>query len=308
MTASTATETAQPAPDETAPKPKRSAARRTAMLGLAFVLPSFLLFAVFRFFPAIAGVVLSLFDYDISGTLEWRALENFQTAFADPLFWKSLRITLIYSILAVPISLLCSLVLALGVRRSFRGAGFFRSIFFLPVITSLVLAGTVFKWVFSTGGPISQLSGALGFSPESWLSSSVMVIPAMVLVGVWSRFGYGMLILLAALQEVPRSLEEAAMIDGAGGWSRFRHIVLPHLKPALFFLMVIETTASFQVFDLVYVLTQGGPANGSYTLVYMLYDQGFKYQNYGLAAAIGVCLFILTLIIALIQRYATREK
>lgn len=284
------------------------AARRAAIIALTFVLPSFLLFAVFRFLPAIVGIVLSLFDYDISGTLEWKALKNFQQAFADPLFWKSLTVTLLYSVLAVPISLLCSLGLALSVRRSFRGVAFFRSVFFLPVITSLVLAGTVFKWVFSTGGPISQLSSALGFSGDSWLTSSTMVIPAMVLVGVWSRFGYGMLILLAALQEVPRSLEEAAVIDGANGWARFRHIVLPHLKPSLFFLMVIETTASFQVFDLVYVLTQGGPANGSYTLVYMLYDQGFKYQNYGLASAIGVCLFILTLAVALIQRRAMKDK
>lgn len=302
MTAST---TASP---KAGPKRRNIAAQRAARMALIFVLPAFILFAVFRFLPAIAGVVLSLFDYDLMGGLDWQGFANFDRAFADPIFWKSMRVTLLYAVLAMPISLVLSLVLALAVRRPFRGVGFFRSVFFLPVITSLILAGTVFNWVFSTGGPVSTIASALGFSGDSWLTSTTMVIPAIVLVGVWSRFGYGMLILLAALQEVPRSLEEAALIDGAGAWQRFRHIVLPHLKPALFFLMVIETTASFQVFDLVYVLTQGGPANSSYTLVYMLYDQGFKYQNYGYAAAIGVCLFAITLVIALIQRVVMKEK
>jgi multiple sugar transport system permease protein len=156
--------------------------------------------------------------------------------------------------------------------------------------------------VFSTGGPVSTISSWLGGSGQSWLSSTVLVIPALVLVGVWSRFGYGMLILLAGLQDVPRELEEAALTDGAGAWARFRYIVLPHLKPSLFFLAVIETTASFQVFDLIFVMTQGGPARGSYTLVYMLYDQGFKYVDYGYASAIGVALFVMTLVVAVIQR------
>ncbi len=276
--------------------------RWDARIGLLFALPVFLLFLAFRFGPAIAGVGLSLFDYDISGSLEWEGLANFDRMIHDPVFWQSLRITVVYSVLAVPLSVGMSLVMALAVRRRFRGVGFFRSVFFLPVITSLVLAGTVFVWVFSTGGPVSSISSALGGSDQSWLSSTTLVIPALVLVGVWSRFGYGMLILLAGLQDVPRELEEAALTDGANAWARFRYIVLPHLKPSLFFLAVIETTASFQVFDLIFVMTQGGPARGSYTLVYLLYDQGFKYVDYGYAAAIGVALFAMTLVVALIQR------
>jgi len=277
-------------------------ARWDARIGLLFALPTFLLFLAFRFGPAIAGVGLSFFDYDISGSLEWEGLANFERMVGDPVFWQALRVTVLYTLLAVPLSLGMSLVMALAVRRRFRGVGFFRSVFFLPVITSLVLAGTVFVWVFSTDGPVSTISQWLGGSGQSWLSSSLLVVPALVLVGVWSRFGYGMLILLAGLQEVPRELEEAALTDGAGPWARFRHIVLPHLKPSLFFLAVIETTASFQVFDLIFVMTQGGPARGSYTLVYMLYDQGFKYVDYGYAAAIGVALFAMTLVVAVIQR------
>lgn len=277
-------------------------ARWDARIGLLFALPTFLLFLAFRFGPAIAGVGLSFFDYDISGTLEFEGLANFERMVGDPVFWQALRVTVLYTLLAVPLSLGLSLVMALAVRRRFRGVGFFRSVFFLPVITSLVLAGTVFVWVFSTDGPVSTVSQWLGGSGQSWLSSSLLVVPALVLVGVWSRFGYGMLILLAGLQEVPRELEEAALTDGAGPVARFRYIVLPHLKPSLFFLAVIETTASFQVFDLIFVMTQGGPARGSYTLVYMLYDQGFKYVDYGYAAAIGVALFAMTLVVAVIQR------
>lgn len=286
--------------------PRRSGrsgmARREARIGLLFALPVFLLFLAFRFGPAVAGVALSFFDYDIAGTITWEGLANFRRMVADPVFWQSLRVTVLYSVFAVPLSVGLSLVMALAVRRKFRGVGFFRSVFFLPVITSLVLAGTVFVWVFSTGGPVSSISSWLGAGGQSWLSSTVMVIPALVLVGVWSRFGYGMLILIAALQDVPRELEEAALTDGAGPWARFRYIVAPHLRPSLFFLAVIETTASFQVFDLIFVMTQGGPARGSYTLVYMLYDQGFKYVNYGYAAAIGVALFVMTVVVAVIQR------
>ncbi|MGN6428917.1 MAG: carbohydrate ABC transporter permease [Leifsonia sp.] len=280
---------------------KRVLARREARIGLFFVLPAFLLFLAFRFGPAIAGVGLSFFDYDISGELDWEGLKNFQRMLADPTFWQALGVTLAYSVLAVPISVALSVAMALGVRRAFRGSRFFRSVFFLPVITSLVLAGAIFKWIFSTDGPWSALMTPLGLG-GSWLNSAVLVVPALVVVGVWSRFGYGMLIVIAALQDVPREHEEAALMDGAGAGKRFRYIVLPHLKPTLFFLAVIETTSSFQVFDLVYVMTQGGPAHASYSLVYMLYDQGFKYSDYGYAAAIGVALFVMTLVVALIQR------
>lgn len=295
----------QPDPRGNPPRPlstivRRVARRREARIGFLFVLPAFLLFLVFRFGPAIAGVGLSFFDYDISGTLDWKGLANFQRMFADPVFWQSLRITVLFA-LAVPISIALSVFIALSVRRGFRGSRFFRSIFFLPVITSLVLVSSIFIWIFSSNGPLSALLAPFGLS-DSWLSSQVLVIPALVIVLIWARFGFGMLIVLAALQDVPRELEEAALADGANAWQRFRYIVLPHLKPTVFFLVVIETTAAFQIFDLIFVMTQGGPSRGSYSLVYMLYEQGFKYFDFGYAAAIGVAIFVMTITIALIQR------
>ncbi|GAA4533513.1 carbohydrate ABC transporter permease [Amycolatopsis samaneae] len=305
MTATVTTESPPRRP--AAPRAKRRMSRQTRV-GLLFVLPCFLLFLVFRFGPAIAGVVLSLFDYTIDGQLNWKGLDNFVRLFDDPTFWSALRVTAIYTVISVPVTLAVSVGMALLVRRGFRGSKLFRSIFFLPVVTSLVLAAVVFKWVFSADGPWASFVHLLGFPQESWLTNSFLVLPALAIVSVWARFGYDMLIILARLQDLPREQEEAALVDGAGPWKRFRYIILPHLKPALFFVVVIETTASFQVFDLVYVMTGGGPVRSSYTLVYQLYDQGFQYFDRGYASAIGVVLFVLTLVIALVQRWVIGRK
>lgn len=294
--------TAGPRPPERPGALRRTMARREAKIGLLFALPAFLLFLLFRFGPAIAGVGLSFFDYTIGAGAEWTGLDNFRRMVVDPVFWSALRVTVVLSILIVPVQLAISTLMALLVRRAFRGSGLFRSVFFLPVVTSLVLAATVFTWVFSTGGPWSKLMGLLGLSTDSWLGSTTFVLPALALVAVWSRFGYGMLILLARMQDLPRELEEAAAIDGANGWQRFWRIIVPQLKPTLFFLAVIETTASFQIFDLVYMMTGGGPARASYSLVYEIYNQGFKYFDLGYASALGVALFVLTLVVALVQR------
>ncbi|MDO5068349.1 MAG: sugar ABC transporter permease [Propionibacteriaceae bacterium] len=272
--------------------------RRIAWL---FVLPALVLFLLFRFGPSMAGISLSFLDYEITGEVSWEGLNNFQRLFANQVFWRALSVTFVYVVFSVPLGLTLSTLMALGVRRAFRGARFFRSIFFLPVITSLVLAGSVFKWIFATDGPWAKLMAPLGLG-ESWLGNPALVMPAIIVVGIWSRFGYGMMILIAALQDVPRELEEAALMDGAGVWSRFRYVVLPTIKPALFFLAVIETTAAFQVFDAIYVMTGGGPASASYSLVFMLYDQTIKYSNYGMGAAVGVVLLVLSLVVAVVQR------
>lgn len=287
--------------------------RREARIGLLFALPCFLLFLAFRFGPAIAGIALAFFQYDIGDTPQFTGLANLNRLLHDALFWKALRVTVVYTVIAVPLSLLASLGMALLVRRKFRTVSFFRSIFFLPVVTSLVLAATVFTWIFSSEGPwtktVGSVMGGLGLYSDSWLASSIWVLPALAIVSVWSRFGYGMLIILARLQDLPAELEEAAHTDGASAWQRFRYIVLPQLKPALFFLAVIETTGSFQVFDLVYVMTGGGPAHGSYTLVFQLVDQGFKFFDLGYASAIGLALFVMTIVVAVIQRLTLgREK
>lgn len=294
--------TAAPAP--TRPPRWRRAEHRIAWL---FVLPALVLFLLFRFGPSLAGISLSFLDHEIGGEISWEGLNNFQRLFSSPVFWRALSVTFVYVVFSVPLGLVLSTLMALGVRRAFTGSRFFRSIFFLPVITSLVLAGSVFKWIFATDGPWAKLMAPLGLG-ESWLGNPALVMPAIIVVGIWSRFGYGMMILIAALQDVPRELEEAALMDGAGAWNRFRYVVLPTIRPALFFLAVIETTAAFQVFDAIYVMTGGGPASASYSLVFMLYDQTIRYSNFGMGAAVGVVLLVLSLVVAVVQHLVIGRK
>lgn len=275
---------------------------REAAIGIAFVLPCMVLFLLFRFGPTVAGVLLSFYDYTIGSAATFIGGQNFQRLFTDDLFWQALRITVGYTAIAVPMSLAVSVGMALLTRRAFRGVRFFRSVFFLPVVTSFVLAGVVFSWLLSTRGPWAALMNLLGL-PQDWLAHDLLVIPSIAMLAVWKGFGYGMLIILARLQDVPRELEEAAVTDGANGWKRFWHIIFPQLRPALFFVTVLETVGSFQVFDAIYVLTGGGPGRASYTLVFMLYEKGFQSFELGYAATIGVVLFVMTFALAVVQRF-----
>jgi multiple sugar transport system permease protein len=293
-----------PGTETRAPRRAPKWQRRDAWIGVAFVLPMFLLFLAFRFTPFAGGLGLAFATMDLGGELSWVGLENFRYLVDDPLFWKALTVTLIYSVIAVPLVIAVSIGLALLVRRAFAGRKFFRSVFFLPVITSLVLAGVVFIWIFNDDGPVPSLMSALGIPTGSWLTSSALALPAVAIVAAWGRFGFDMLVVLARLNEIPRELEEAALVDGAGAWQRFRHLTLPQLRSVVFFLVVIETISSFQVFDAVYIMTAGGPVNSTYTLGYMLYDQAFKFFNFGYSAAVSVCLFVIVLVFTLIQRAA----
>lgn len=264
----------------------------------------FLLFIAFRFTPFAGGMALSFSDVNLAGDINWVGLENFRYMLGDQLFWKALTVTLIYTVISVPFVIAVSIGLALLVRRAFIGVRFFRSVFFLPVITSLVLAGVIFIWIFNDGGPVPTMMSALGLPTGSWLTSSTLALPAVAIVAAWGRFGFDMLVVLARLNEIPRVLEEAALVDGAGPWQRFRYLVLPQLRSVVFFLVVIETISSFQVFDAVYIMTGGGPVNSTYTLGYMLYDQAFKFFNFGYSAAVSMVLFVIVLAFTLIQRLA----
>ncbi len=262
------------------------------------------LFLVFRFTPFAGGIGLAFAEMDLGGELSWVGFDNFEYLLRDPLFWKALTVTLVYTVIVVPLVIAVSIGLALLVRRAFAGVRFFRSVFFLPVITSLVLAGVVFIWIFNDGGPVPALFDWLGIPTGSWLTNSGLALPAVAIVAAWGRFGFDMLVVLARLNEIPRELEEAALVDGAGAWQRFRHLTLPQLRSVVFFLVVIETISSFQVFDAVYIMTAGGPVNSTYTLGYMLYDQAFKFFNFGYSAAVSMVLFVIVLVFTVIQRLA----
>ncbi len=276
---------------------------RETRVGLAFVLPVACFFLVFRLGPALASFVLSLYKYRLRGNSRYLGFANYERLAHDQLFWHSLRVTGTFTLIAVPVITILSLAIALLINQTLRGMGFFRALYFLPYITSLVMVGLIWKWIYKTdGGLLNSIITAFGGTPKGWLEGQSLVLVSLALMTTWKGLGYSMMIFLAGLRAIPAVYQEAAQIDGATAWQRFVRITLPLLKPVIFFVLVIETISSFQVFDAIYVMTGGGPVRASYALVFMLYDQGFKFFDFGYASTIGVVLFVIILCIALVQR------
>ncbi|GAA1558144.1 sugar ABC transporter permease [Kribbella sancticallisti] len=270
---------------------------------MLFVAPMLVLFIVFRFVPVVGAVLLSLTDYRLSGQWSFISLDNYTRLLRDSMFHESLVVTLTYTAVFVPLTVLLSLGTAMLLHQVVWRRGFFRGVFFLPYVTSIVLAAVIWKWIYDAeSGLLNGILGLASLGPVDFLGRAELVLPSIAVTSAWKGFGYSMLILLAGLQSVPRSYLEAAMIDGAGSWQRFRYVTLPQLRPVLFFVLVIETIGAFQVFDAMYVMTGGGPVRSSYSLVYLLYDSGFKYFDFGYASAIGLVLFAIVLVVSLVQR------
>lgn len=286
-----------------------AAARRSAAAGVFFVAPMLVLFVIFRLFPTLGAVALSFTDYKLSGQYQMVGLENYSRFFTSPVAVNALVTTLLYAVIYVPLMLVVALGIALLLHRIVWGSGVFRSAMFLPYVTSFVLAGIIWTWILGVEGPLNALVGTLGAGPIPFLSGDrMMVLGSLAVVSVWRGYGYSMLILLAGLKTIPAELYESAQIDGSTSWQRLVHITLPLLRPSIFFVLVIETIAAFQVFDTIYVMTGGGPARASYSLVYFLYDTGFKFFNLGYASAIGVVLFLLVLAISMVQRFVLERE
>ena len=281
----------------------RVVSRDGAVAGLLFVAPMLVLFIIFRFVPTLGAVGLSFTNYKLSGEYDVVGLENYTKFLSSEVARNALVTTLIYAAIYVPLMVVTALVTALVLNRIVWGSSFFRGALFLPYVTSFVLAGIIWRWIFNVQGPLNEMLTNLGAPAIGFLTGSrVTVLASLATVSVWRGFGYSMLILLAGLKTIPGELYESAMTDGASAWQRFWKITLPLLKPSLFFVLVIETIGAFQVFDTVYVMTGGGPARASYSLVYHLYESGFRFFNFGYASAVGVVLFVIVFVISLIQR------
>ncbi len=285
------------------------AARRSAVSGLLFCAPMLVLFVVFRLVPTLGAVGLSFTDYKLSGDVSFVGLDNYAAFLESEPAMNALRSTLLYAVMYVPLMVVVALGTALLLQQIVWGSGVFRSSLFLPYVTSFVLAGVIWSWIYSLDGPLNAVLARVGLDPVAFLGGSQLtVLGSVAVVAVWKGFGYSMLILLAGLKTIPADLYESAMIDGASAWRRFWSVTLPLLRRPLFFVLVIETIAAFQVFDHVYVMTGGGPARASYTIVYYIYESGFRFFRFGYAAAAGVVLFGLVLAISLVQRRFFREE
>lgn len=288
-----------------APSRKRSwkARLREPSSAFLFILPMLALFIVFRYVPIFGAVGMSFTDYRLDGNFEFVGLDNYERMLSDPVFFGALRTTLLFSAILVPLVIVMALVTAMLLNRLVWGQGFFRGALFLPYVTSFVLAGVIWLWVFASDGLINGTLSFFETGPIRFLNGSqVQVLTSLAVVTAWRGFGYSMLILLAGIKTIPEEIVEASLLDGANARQRFFRITLPMLRPVLFFVLVIETIGAVQAFDVLYVMTGGGPARASYSLIYMLYEQGFRFFDFGYAATIGIAVFAIVLVLSLIQR------
>ena len=281
----------------------------------SFVAPALFVLGVFLVLPVCAALLLSFTDFDIyaladSGNLRFVGLGNYVDVLTTPLFWKALANTVWFVTLALPLSLATSLGAALLLNSPLaRCKGLHRTALFAPVVTTVVAVAIIWRYLFHTRyGLINDALGHLGIGPIDWLGDPHWAMPALVLFAVWKNFGYNMIILLAGLQAIPQDLYEAARIDGASPWRRFWHITLPSLRPVLLLVAVITLAGYFQLFAEPYVMTRGDPLQSTVSVLYLMYEEGFKWWNLGRACAIAFLLFALILSLTRVLLRFARAK
>lgn len=278
-----------------------------------FLLPAFLVFAVFIFWPTIYSFVLSLYDYSIStvNEAEFVGLRNFINLFKNPNFRTVLKNTFVYTVFAVPFTMAAGLGLALLINNKLvKHKTFFKACYYIPYVCSMVAVSIVFSMLFSasTNGIVNQLLIKLGLEPKGWLSDGKLAMFVVILLSVWKDVGYAMMIYTGGLLGISEDIYEAASLDPVSQWQKLTKITLPLLKPTTLFLSITQVISSFQVFTPVNILTDGGPGYATSTIVTFLYQKGFKEYQMGMASAIAVVIFIILLILTIIQnRVGERE-
>jgi multiple sugar transport system permease protein len=272
----------------------------------AFLAPNLLGMLAFTLVPVITGLLISFTDWNVVSGIEgirWVGLANFTELFADTRFWQAAGRTVLYAGVAVPATTLLGLALAIALNRPLPGRGALRAIFFIPHIVNMIAIGTAWLLLLNpTSGLVNQSLQAVGLrEPPLWLISTTWALPALMMITLWGGVGYVAVIYLAALQSMPRDLYEAAMVDGAGVWRRFRSVTWPGLMPTTTFLAITAFIAYSQGFGLIAYLTAGGPGDSTTTLSYYMYQNGFQYYRFGYAAAMGVVSFLGVMVLTLLM-------
>jgi multiple sugar transport system permease protein len=279
-----------------------------------FLAPALAVIGVFFFLPVIASFVLSITDFDIDAIGDLSnarvvGLANYTTLFQNPLFWTALQNTFYFALVGGPLTVAVSLAAALLLNAKLvRFRTLFRTIYFIPFVTTLVAVAVVWRYLYHPQyGLLNWGLGFLGVEPIDWLADPKWAMPASILLAVWKNFGYNMLIFIAGLQAIPEELYEAAHLDGAGPWQRFRHVTLPSLAPTFFFVGVVTMIGYFQLFAEPYVMTAGGPLRSTTSLVLLMYEEGFRWWRLGAAAAIAFLLFLIILLWTALQLRLERK-
>jgi multiple sugar transport system permease protein len=297
------------------PKVQKTAAQTTrnyrwqeAFWAYLFIAPSMLAVLVFTLAPVLTVLGISFTNWSILAKPEFIGIDNYSKLINDPLIGKVLWNTIFYTGVSVPLNLILSLAFAAALNQKVKGLALYRTAYFLPVISASVAVSVIWMWLLdSNNGLINNLLISMHITPVNWLTDPKWAMLAIIIVSVWRGIGWNMIIFLAALQDVPEDLYDAARIDGAGGLSIFRHITLPIISPAIFFVTIMGVIGSFQGFDLVYNMTpNGGPDHSTTVIGYYIWQQAFRYSRMGYGAALAYVLFLMILIITLIQWRARR--
>lgn len=289
-------------------KTKSKIQARRNFWGYLFILPNFLGFLVFMLVPILMSLYFSFTNYDVISTIEFVGLENYINLFQDEQFIIAILNTLWFTVLTVPLGVILSLLLAVLLNRQIRGISIFRTLVFIPVITSMVAVSLVWSMLYEeNGGLLNTLLGYLHLPSVAWLTSTEMAMISIAIMSIWKGLGYNMTIFLAGLQGVPRDLYEAATIDGANAFQKFWKITVPMIGPTTYFVTLMALIGSLQVFDQVNIMTGGGPVNATRTIAFHLYQYGFQFYKMGYACAAAYVLFILVFIVSLIQNRSSKK-
>ena len=266
-----------------------------------FLLPAIAFLCLTSFLPVLQAIYLSFTNYDFVGSPSFIGWQNYQNLWRDRTFWKVLGNTLVYLLFVVPSLVILPLALAILVNQKLRSIKFFRAVYYFPVIVSVVVAGIAWKWVYAENGILNYFLSIISFQPIKipWLTDPKTAIFGIIAVVIWRGIGYYMVIYLAGLQAIPADLYEAAAIDGSDGWQKHFDITIPLMQPYIILVSIISSISAMKIFEEVYIMSQGGPANSTKTVVYYLYDKGFTSLEMGYASAIGVFLFLIIFIISI---------
>lgn len=276
-----------------------------------FLLPALTLLSLTVFYPAIRAFLLSFteYSYDITQPPTWVGWANFQRLLGDPVFWRTLRNTIVYLIGVVPVLVMLPLGLAILVNQALPGIRWFRAAYYTPVVISMVVAGIAWRWLYAENGLLNQLLRGLHLSEGiPWLTSPQFALFSVMLVTIWKGLGYYMVIYLAGLQSIPADLYEAGAIDGSDGWRKHWDITVPLMRPYLFLVAVISAISATKVFEEVYIMTQGGPRNSSKTLVYYVYERAFQDLDISYACTIGLVMFLIILTLSILRLSLNRPS
>ena len=276
--------------------------RKEWLYAAIFLAPNLIGIGLFVVIPVIAGLVISFTNWDLLGSASWVGFDNYVDLWNDPLFWVSLRNTAIYTAIVIPGGLTLSLLLALALKGKMRGTRFYQAVFFLPYVSSTVAIALVWKWIFNPDFGILNIGlRTIGLPTPNWLGDPNMALISLAIVSIWQTAGYNMVLFVAGLRAIPAHYYEAARIDGASPLRIFFRITLPLLMPTVFFVTATSMIISIQVFNLVFVMTKGGPGNATLAYVYYLWQNGFAFFKMGYASAMAYVLFLILFAITILQ-------